>query len=330
MIKNIGLKTILNLGRVFWDSQAFLTACKLRIFDYLREPIEVTSVSKKLRTNERATKILLDALVSLGFVRLKGTKYVLNSRFSDFLLSDSDKNVLSILDHYYHMWDDWGKLIDSIKTGKCIEKKVNNELKRQYTKSFITGMDNLTKFQKERILNSLDLKGVKKILDIGSGPATYLREILKRSKNITATILDLPDAAEVGKEFIRKDNLEKRVRFIVGDIREKELDKDYDCVFIFQVLHALDQKTREIAINKAHKALNKGGKIYIHEFYLNEKKTYPKENVIFRLNMLIHADGGDNLSIKEIKNLLENAGFSIKNEFIFKNPSTVLIEGIKS
>lgn len=329
MNKNISVKKILGLGRIFWDSQTFLTACKLRIFDYLKEPIDVISITKKIKSNERATKMFLDALVALGFVRLKGKKYVINSKYSDYLLSDSDKNVLSILDHYYNMWNDWGKLIDSIKSGNAIEKKVDNTIKKQNTKSFIVGMDNLTKFQKDRILNCLDLNGVKKILDIGSGPATYLREILKKNKNVTATILDLPDSAEVGKEFIRKDNLDKRVRFIDGDIREKDVDKDYDCVFIFQVLHALDEKTREIAIKKAYNALNNCGKIYIHEFYLNEKKTYPKENVIFRLNMLIHANGGDNLSVREIKNLLENVGFVIKNEFLFKNPATVLIEGIK-
>lgn len=330
MSTNKELKDVLELGRIFWDSQVFLTACKLRIFDYIKEPAEVSYIAKKINCDVRATNMLLDALVSLGFVGQRGKKYAVKSKYSDFLLSDSDKNVLSILDHYYHMWDDWGKLTNCIKTGMALEKKVSIELKRQFTKSFITGMDNLTKFQKERVLNCLDLKGVKKILDIGSGPATYLREILKKNQNIMATILDLPDAAEVGKDFVIKDNLEKRISFIEGDIGEVELDNNYDCVFIFQVLHALNEKTRNLAVKKAYNALNRGGKIYIHEFFLNEKKTFPRENVIFRLNMLIHANGGDNLSVKEIKNLLESAGFSIKKEFIFKKPATVLIEGIKT
>ncbi len=330
MINSRNLKFILSLGRIFWDSQVFLTACKLRVFDFIKEPVDVITIAKNIRCDERATNMLLDALVSLGFVCQKGKKYVVKSKYSDFLLSDSDKNVLSILDHYYHMWDDWGKLTYCIKTGKALEKKVSIELKKQFTKSFITGMDNLTKFQKERVLNCLDLKGVKRILDIGSGPATYLREILKNNQDIMATILDLPDAAEVGKEFVIKDNLEKRISFIEGDIGEVELGNNYDCVFIFQLLHALDEKKRSLAVNKAYNALNRGGKIYIHEFFLNEKKTFPRENVIFRLNMLIHAHGGDNLSVREIKNLLESAGFYIKKEYIFKKPANVLIEGIKT
>ncbi|MCX7771144.1 MAG: acetylserotonin O-methyltransferase [Proteobacteria bacterium] len=329
MRDNAPLKQVLELARIFWDSQVFLTACKLRVFDYLKEPVDAAFVSKKIKCDKRSTEMLLSALVSLGFVSMEKNNYSIKPKYSDFLLSESKKNVLSIIDHYYHMWEEWGKLIDSVRTGKAIEKKVSKELRKEYTKSFITGMDNLTKFQKERILNNLNLRGVRKILDVGSGPATYLREILKKNKDIEGVILDLPDSAEVGREFIKNDGLEKRVKFIEGDLKEVDFGDDYDCIFIFQVLHALDDKTRQLAIKKAFKALKKGGKIYIHEFYLNEKKTYPRENVIFRLNMLIHADGGDNLSTKEIKDIMENAGFKLTKKVVFKKPATVLYEGTK-
>lgn len=323
------LKKIFSLGRVFWDSQVFLCSVKLRVYDFLSDWSDSSIISKKLKLDMRATEMLLDALASLGFLLKKKKNYKIKNEFAPFLLSNSQSNVLSILDHYYHMWDDWGSLIESLRTGKPVNKVVDDKTKRMYTKAFITGMDNLTKFQKDRLIENLNLNGVKSILDIGSGPATYLREILKKNGDIVATIVDLPVAAEVGKEFIKKDNLNSRVKFLLGDIRDIKIDRSYDCIFIFQVLHALNMDTRKIAIKKSFEALNKGGRIYIHEFYLNETKTSPKDSVIFRLNMLLHAPGGDNLTTAEIKELLREAGFDITKVIKFKNPSTVLVEGTK-
>ncbi len=324
------LRKILSLGRVFWDSQVLLTSVELNIFDYLTDWVDVDIVAKKVRTEKRATLMLLDALVSLGFLHKKNNKYRIKQEYANLLNSNSEENVLAILKHYYHMWDDWGSLIESLKTGKPVEKEVDLETKNKYTKAFITGMDNLTKFQKDRVIKEIDLKNVRNILDIGSGPATYVREILKNNKNMRATILDLPISAKIGKEFVKKDNLLERVRFIEGDLKEVNFGKGYDCIFIFQVLHSLDADTRALALKKAYDALNKNGKVYIHEFYLNNSKTAPKDSVIFRLNMLIHAPGGDNLTISEIKELIEQAGFQTGKIIKFKNPSTVLIQGIKS
>ena len=324
------LKKILSLGRVFWDSQVLLVSVELNIFDQLLDWTDSSDVAKSIKADNKATLMLLDALVSLGFLQKKNDKYRLKQAYANFLNSKSDKNVLSILKHYYYMWEDWGRLIESIKTGKAIEKQLDLETKKKYTKVFITGMDDLTKFYKDRIIKEIGLNNVKKILDIGSGPATYVREILKKNKNIKATILDLPIASQIGKEFIKKDNLLKRVDFIEGDIKEVDIGKGYDCVFIFQVLHALDIDTRKIALKKTYDSLKNNGKIYIHEFYLNNSKTGPKDNVVFRLNMLIHAVGGDNLTINELKNLLETTGFKIGKIVKFKNPSTVLVEGKKS
>lgn len=324
------LKKILSLGRIFWDSQILLVSAELNIFDEVLDWTDGERVAKSIKTDYKATLMLLDALVSLGFLEKKHNKYRLKQAYGNFLNSNSDKNVLSILKHYYYMWGDWGQLIDSLKTGKSIEKQVDLETKKKYSKIFITAMDDLTKFYKDRIIKEIDLSNVKKILDIGSGPATYIREILKREKNIKATILDLPIAAKVGRDFVKKEHLLERVNFIEGDLREVNFGKGYDCVFIFQVLHALDDDTRKLALKKAYDSLKDNGKIYIHEFYLNNSKTAPKDNVIFRLNMLIHAPGGDNLSIKELRCLLQTAGFQLGKIVKFKTPSTVLVEGKKT
>ncbi|MCX7991660.1 MAG: acetylserotonin O-methyltransferase [Proteobacteria bacterium] len=321
------LKNILSLGRVFWDSQVLLTSVKLKIFDYLGDFNDPKALSKKLKVNERALKMLLDALSSLGFLEKKDNLYKNRDKYAGYLVSDSEESITSILIHYYNMWNDWGNLIESIKTGKPNDRKKKDQEESYH---FINGMDNLTKFYKNNLISNIDFMNSKRILDIGSGPATYLREMLKKNEKLKGVILDLPQAILVAKQKLKKEGLINRVRFIEGGVEEKDFGSDYDIILISQVLHALNRSVCKIALEKSFNALKKGGKIYIHEFYLNERRTAPKDNVIFCLNMLIHSDGGDNFTISELKDLVTSAGFFITNVIRFKKPPTVLVEGVKN
>lgn len=320
------LKEILTLGRSFWDSQVLLCSVKLKVFDFLDEFITAETLSKKIKVNSRALRMLLDALTSLGFLEKKNNQYKNKGKYSEFLKSDSPKSVNSILTHYYNMWNDWGNLIQSIKTGNPND---NRKKDKEESYHFINGMDNLTKFYKDNLISNIDFMKAKKILDIGSGPATYLREMLKKNKNLQAVILDLPQATFVAKEKLKNEGLINRVKFIEGSLDEKDFGSGYDIILISQVLHSLNRKLCQIALEKSFKALKKGGKIYIHEFYLNEKRTAPKDSVVFCINMLLHTDGGDNFTIRELKELISSAGFSMEKTIRFKKPPTVLIEGIK-
>lgn len=320
------IKSILTLGRSFWDAQVLLAAINLDIFEYLNDFSPAELLAKKLKLNERALRMLLDALTSLGFLQKKGNAYKVKDKYADYLKMDSEKSVTSILKHYSYMWDDWGNLTQAIKTGKPFDGRKKDE---EESFHFINGMDNLTKFYKENIVGNIEFKEAKRILDIGSGPATYLREMLKANKDLKATILDLPSATFVAKEKLKKEGLINRVEFIEGSLAEKDFGSDYDIVLISQVLHSLNRELCKIAIKKSYNALKRGGRLYIHEFYLNEKRTFPKDNVVFCLNMLLHSDGGDNFTIGELKELITKENFYISKINRFKKPPTVLIEGTK-
>lgn len=320
------LKQILSIGRSFWDAQILLTAANLNVFDFLKNATLAKDVAKAVKTEETATVMLLDALSSMGILEKDNKKYKLKDEVAAFLLSSSPKNVLSILNHYYYMYEDWGSLKEALVSGKAIEKKKD----KNETYEFIRGMDNLTKFYKDRVVGSIDHTKAKSILDIGSGPATYLREILKKNKNIEGYILDLPDAVYIAKEFLKKEKLLNRVKFIEGDLEKVNWGGKHDIILISQVLHSLNPEVVKTVFKKAYNALNAGGSLYVHEFYLNEERTFPQENVIFCLNMLLHTDGGNNFTVKELKKLYQDAGFKDVKSKKFTKPYTVMMVGYKS
>jgi hypothetical protein len=61
-------------------------------------------------------------------------------------------------------------------------------------------------------------------------------------------------------------------------------------------------------IKKAVSALSPGGKIFIQEFVMNNKKDGPLFPSLFALNMLLGSDGGTAYSEKELCDMLKKVG----------------------
>ena len=60
----------------YWKSQALITAVELEIFTHLRKGWKsAASISKLIKTDKRATEILLDAMVSMNFLEKNGSVF---------------------------------------------------------------------------------------------------------------------------------------------------------------------------------------------------------------------------------------------------------------
>ena len=70
----------------FWASRVLLTANNYRIFDYLIKPQSANAIAKKLKTNLRATEILLDAITGIGLLK-KTEANIQTLRFQQSFLS---------------------------------------------------------------------------------------------------------------------------------------------------------------------------------------------------------------------------------------------------
>ena len=63
-------------------------------------------------------------------------------------------------------------------------------------------------------------------------------------------------------------------------------------------------------VKRVYESLDAPGIVIIVDLLPNEERTAPPFSLIFSLNMLIHTDKGDTYTEYEIKEFLEDAGFS--------------------
>jgi len=313
------LLTLRKLYMGFLSSRVVLTANNLEIFEKLRKPVSAVRLSKTLKTDERATEILLDALTGIGLVRKSQAATYRNTPLSTrYLLRKSPEYQGDIIRHAATMWENWSGLDHVLKTGKPARRAMDHE-------AFILGMHNLSVLRTEALLKALPLKGVKTALDLGGGPGT--NAIAFAHLGIATTHFDLPETTPIARRVVRKAGA-KGIRFKAGDFLMDDIGAGYDLVMISQIFHAFSEKENKRLLRKCRKAMNPGGKVLVQEFPINESRTAPPPAALFSVNMLVATRHGRCYTPREITGWLRDTGF--EKVRVKHLPETILFEGTRS
>ena len=313
------MQTLRQLSGGFRASRVLFTANNLGVFEQLKTAKTAVELARKIKTDARATEILLDAVTALGLLKKSGTKYRNTLLASTFLIKSSPWYQGDMLRHMDHLWKNWSGLDNVVKTGRP-----NRAEARDY-EVFIRAMHNNAILRAPAVISSLDLKGVTRALDLGGGPGTYSMELARRK--ISVTLFDMPEAIEVARQLITKSKL-KNIYPWPGNFHTDNIGTGYDLVFISQILHSLSAEDSIALLKKAFDALNPGGKLAIHEFTLGEDRAHPAPGALFSINMLVNTSDGRCYTPKEMQAWLVKAGFkSVKTKVLGE---TMVITGRKA
>lgn len=299
---------LIGMSGSYWQVCALHASVKLGIYTAMSGSRQTASeVAEKIKTDKRATAMLLDACVSLGLILKNGETYE-NSSFSrEFLCSDSPSYIGYIIMHHHYIMDSWVQLDESIKTGKPVRTMSGHE-EGEKLESFLMGMFNMASRLAPLISGTIDLSGLNRLLDLGGGPGTYAINFCMKNKELTATVFDMPTTRPFAEKTIKRFGMDERVSFTDGNFLTDPLPQGFDAVWMSHILHGESPSDCEAIVKKAAHSLNPGGSIIIHEFILENDRTAPMFSALFSMNMLLGTDGGQSYSEIELETMLKNAG----------------------
>jgi arsenite methyltransferase len=129
---------------------------------------------------------------------------------------------------------------------------------------------------RDRLLDSLQLKGDEKILDVGCGRGLLLIAAAKRLKSGKVTGIDIwsqedqsANSADATKQNAKIEGVSDKVRVENGDARKLVYpDNNYDVVVSSLAIHNIpDSQEREQAIREMWRVLKPGGRILIYDIF---------------------------------------------------------------
>jgi hypothetical protein len=130
----------------------------------------------------------------------------------------------------------------------------------------------------------------------------------RAGENIRSTVFDLPNVIIMTKQYVTDAGLESKVNTIPGDFNTDELPTGYDLVFLSAIIHMNSPEQNITLIKKASRTLNKGGRVVISDFIMDDDRIAPAFGALFALNMLVNTKFGDTYTESEIKNWFNQAG----------------------
>ena len=296
--------------RGFQVSRVLLTAIELDVFSAVGGGARGEAVAAKLGTDQRATLMLLDALVALEVLRKQDGTYENSSVAARYLAAGARDDARAALMHTAHLWPRWSTLSDCVRQGTSVTYREMVERGDEWTEAFIAAMHRSATARAPVVVRATGIDGVRRLLDVGGGSGAYSIAFASASEELSAEIFDLPTVVPIAQRHIEEAKLTTRVTTRAGDLRTDEFGKGYDLIFVSAICHMLGPAANLNLLERCFAALSPGGRVVIQDFILAPDRTSPRLAALFALNMLVGTREGSSYSSDDYRSWLEQVGFS--------------------
>jgi|SRR5579859_336983 len=324
---------ILGLANGFWVSQVMSAAAHYKFFTLIAQGHRTAdAVAHAARTDPRGTRMVLDALASVGVIEKRRDGYALTPDAELFLVEGRPGDLTPMVDvHTKLVWSKWGELTDFLRDPERARLYVDLADGQEFFPKLIRAILPLGLGAADALAEHLGVgtsrTGVR-MLDIGVGGGAWSMPFARRDPQSTITGFDLPAVLKETRTIIGENGLTARYRFVEGNLLDADFGADaYDLVVLGNMCHGLTPEQNRHLFKRLHGALAPGGLLLIAEMIPNDERSGPPFPVLFAVNMFVMG-GEDVYTLAEYTAWLNEAGYRDVRTFDTKRShSPVIIAG---
>jgi SAM-dependent methyltransferase len=122
----------------------------------------------------------------------------------------------------------------------------------------------------EEVANLLDLRGVKRLMDLGGGSGVVSFALLRKQHELTSVVVDVETVCHTGREIAAEKGLAKRITYLAADFLQDDLPSGFDMVLLCGV-----GSFSGILFRKIHDVLNINGHLVVVDKFAPTKTDPP-------------------------------------------------------
>lgn len=309
-----------------------VAAAEARIFDCIgQRELSAVRIAQEAGLDTRATRLVLDGLVGLGVLTKKNEHYANTPVSLHHLRVDVEQS------HAVRLWISgtrlWERLPDILRTGKLPDVKGEIEAWRwngAENRAFIRTMYDIGWMMAQSVAEALDLSKATHLVDLGAGPAQYTIAMLERAPALRATVVDLPLTIMVAVDALKRRGLMNRVTLATCDLFDREAQipvaaETADLILMSHMIHMDGPCENATLVRKAARLLCPGGKLIVHDMFLEEDRANPQLSSLCGVHMLAMTQRGEVYPASVICEWMRGAG--LQSQVLSISP--FLIEGTR-
>ena len=316
------LETSEELSRVafgFMASKAMFAGLHIDLFSLLSEgPKTIDEIANATKVPRNRIMTLSTALSSIGALKYENRRYANSPAsehflvrgakydFGDYLRYQIDKQMYPFLQQLNEVLD--GSLnpeqVDSYAHWMSDGDQATLYSESQHAGSLGPG---------QTLARTVNLSKAERLLDVGGGTGAMTISLCKAYPNLTSTIIDFPNVAEIGWRFISEVNLVNRVSYVPGNALESTWPTEQDAVLMSYLLSGVPGVRISELMQWSMNSLQPGGVLMIHDFMVESDRRGPPLAALWQLQHMAFTPDAQSLSIAWLRTALVEVGFEVEH-----------------
>jgi hypothetical protein len=318
--------------RAYIDSVALNTALELGLFWQLADTSQTAEeVGQVLGVPPQRCGPWLKLLTGMGYLERKG-----------YLFAPSAAARSAIIDAFSR--ETWGHLAEEERLrfpfGVDLTRSIShplsvwaaqNHMPHDYLVSIREDPGFAQRFTKmlyelhlgmaEELADMLDMRGVRRAMDLGGGSGVVSLALLRQHPGLSAIVIDHPHVCAAGREIAATKPGGERISYQVGDFLRDELPEGCDLALLCDV-----GNYSETFFRKVWCALRPGARLVIVDDLESPQSpaTHAYRRYAFYISMTNYPPSGVRPPVSRVQMLLARAGFQLSVEERLPNGAVVL------
>ena len=247
-------------------ARTVMVATRLGVFETMAgQPRHAEEIAEQCQTAPAATHKLLDALVGVGYLRLRGRLYSLAPVARRWLLKDSkwslhDAILMQFMDEQFI-----AQMESFVRTGAPIE--IHEHMTSETWEIYQRGMRSGARLATPEVALRLPVpRDARTMLDIGGSHGYYSVALCRRHPELRATVLDLPAAVAAAAPLLAREGMGDRVVHRADNALTADLGADeFDLILVANLVHHFTETQNRDLVRRCARALRPGGRLVIGE-----------------------------------------------------------------
>jgi predicted O-methyltransferase YrrM len=304
---------------LYASDMLFAAVKGLDFFTWLdTHPGTIDDIAGQFGFHRRPVDVMTTLFVAMGLVEREGAVLRTSAVAREHLVSGSPW----FLGPYYPGVGDRPiarDLIEILRTdrpakyaGRAEEADWHRAMEAEtFAEEFTAAMDCRGLLTGQALAKNLDLSSHERLLDIAGGSGVFACAMAARFPVLRASVLEKPPVDRIAARAIERRGLASRVDVIAEDMLSGPLPGGHDVHLFSNVLHDWDEEVVRQLLRASAAALPSGGRLVVHETFLDAGKTGPLDVAEYSV-LLLHVCQGRCYSVAEMEKWMAEAGFSFE------------------
>jgi SAM-dependent methyltransferase len=300
---------IFEVATGFMAAKHLFVANEVGLFEKLTEgPATLDELTERIGIPRRTTRIVVDAMVALGFVERQGDRYQ-NGPVADSFLSGRAPTDLRLLLRYFNrlLYPTWMKLEEAVRTGQTPSQQF--QFTEEDQRLFSEGVEAFSAGQAQALAANYDFSRHRSVLDLGGGTGSFLIAVLSQHSGLDGTLFELPGAAAVARQRLVGSPFAGRIRVEEGDFFKTSIPGGHDAIIVANVIHVFSPERNLELLRRIREFVSDGSRLLLVDLWTDPTHTQPLFAALMAGAFLLRSGEGDVYSEEEVRAWLKTTGW---------------------